>query len=125
MDPPTMEHLAERVRTALQSGDLTAYRELLDPNVRWGPLDDPSSGCTNRDEVLTWYRRGRARGVRAAVTETVVQGDTILVGLRVTGNPAEEPGGEVDRWQVLRVVDGRIVDIRGFDDRVEAARRLA
>lgn len=37
--------IAERVRDALRSADLNMYSELLDPNVLWGPADDPESGC--------------------------------------------------------------------------------
>jgi hypothetical protein len=116
--------IAERVRAALESADLTAIAELLDPNVRWGAPDDRAPGCQNRDQVLTWYRRGRAGGVRARVTEMVVHGDKILVGLKVVGNrAAEDPGGEADRWQVLTIRGGHIVDIRGFDERSDAISR--
>jgi hypothetical protein len=49
---------------------------------------------------------------------------TLLVGLDVTGTPAaRDAGGTVQRWQVLTVKGGRITDIRGFDDRMEAAAR--
>jgi hypothetical protein len=48
----------------------------------------------------------------------------LLVGLKVSGTrEAEGDGGEADRWQVLRVESGQIVDIRGFDDRHKAALR--
>lgn len=121
----TMEALAEQVRTALASADVEAYGELLDPNVRWGPPDDPESGCHNRKDALAWYRRGRARGVRARVTDTLVRGDKILVGLAVTSDQAAAgPGGESNRWQVLSVAKGKIVDIAGFENRDEAVSRL-
>jgi hypothetical protein len=72
--------------------------------------------------VLAWYRNGRSAGTRARVTETVVDGETILVGLRVSGSEtASTQREEADRWQVLTVRDGLIGDIRGFDDRDEAA----
>jgi hypothetical protein len=120
-DQDRMEEIARQVRAALQEADLTGYKELLDPNVTWGAPDDASSGCHNRDQVLTWYRRGRAAGVEAEVTETLVHGDRILVGLTVVGNRAgEEPAGSADRWQVLTVGAGLINDIRGFDDRTQA-----
>jgi ketosteroid isomerase-like protein len=119
---PTMDEMARQVRTALESADLTAFSDLLDPDVHWGAPDDAAPGCTNRQQVLTWYRRGRARGVHAAVTQLVVGGDKLLVGLKVVGNlAAAEDGAEVERWQVLTVAAGRIVDIRGFEDRVDAA----
>jgi hypothetical protein len=82
-------------------------------------------GCQNRKQVVDWYRRGREAGARAQVTEVVAADDRILVGLKVTGTPAaEELGGEAERWQVLTVARGRIVDIRAFDDRADAASRV-
>jgi hypothetical protein len=122
--PSTAEGIAARVRVALESADLTTFAELLDPHVRWGAPDEPTPSCQNRAQVLAWYQRGRDAGVQARVTEIVVHGDKILVGLKVAGNPAARaPGGEAERWQVLTVGGDRIVDIRGFDDRREAAAR--
>jgi RimJ/RimL family protein N-acetyltransferase len=71
--------------------------------------------------VLDWYRRGRGAGNRARVTETVVAGDKILVGLKVSQATAPDGGAESDRWQVLTVRAGQITDITGFGDRAEAA----
>jgi ketosteroid isomerase-like protein len=113
-----------RIKVALESADLAAIKDLLDPDVRWGAPDDPAPGCQNRRQVMAWYQRGRQAGVRARVTEFVAHGDKILVGLNVVGSPAAEAqGGEAERWQVLTVQGERIVDIRGFDDRGEAAAR--
>jgi ketosteroid isomerase-like protein len=123
-DPAATREIAERVRSALESSDLTAFRELLAPDARWGPPDDAQYGCHNRDEVLAWYTRGRDAGVRATVTEVVVGADKLLVGLRVSGNPAASAqDGAADRWQVLTLRGGQVADIRGFDDRDEAADR--
>src|SRR5436305_872333 len=116
--------IAERVRDALDGEDVSAMTELLDPAVRWGAPDDMDVGCQNRKQVIEWYRRGREAGARARVTEVVATEDKILVGLKVTGTPAAEgSGGEAERWQVLTVARGRIVDIRAFDDRAPAAAR--
>lgn len=115
------ERLAQQVRIALEAADLAAFSDLLDPDVSWGPPGDPSPSCQNRDQVLSWYRRGRQAGVRARVSEIAVLRDRILVGLMVTGSQAAEMGGEAERWQVLTVRGGRVVGIVGFDDRSEAA----
>jgi ketosteroid isomerase-like protein len=110
------------IRTALESADLEEFQDLLDPNVRWGAPGDPQPSCQNRKQVLAWYRRGREAGVRASVGEVTRHGDKVLVGLRVTGNaPAGEGPGVADRWQVLTVKGGLVVDIRAYDDRTEAA----
>ena len=120
-----ISYLAAQIAAALESADLSAFRDLLDPAVRWGPPGSPAPPCQSREQVLTWYRRGRAAGTRASVTETVV-------GMTVTGRPSGESesgesesgegeSGDQDRWQVLTVRDGRVTDIVGFGDRDEAA----
>lgn len=113
--------IAERVEAALNSADLDTFTELLDPDVQWGAPDDKTPSCQNRNQVLTWYQRGRDAGVRAEVIEVVAAKDRLLVGLRVRGNPAA--AGAVERWQVMTVRAGRVVDIRAFDERAEAATR--
>jgi hypothetical protein len=117
--------LAERVRLALESGDLNAIRDLLDPGARWGAPGGPhETDCQNRDQVLAWWASARATGARAVVTEMSAGAGTLLVGLEVTGTPAALEAGEaVTRWQVLTLRSDRIVDIRGFDDRAAAAAR--
>jgi len=115
--------LAGRVRSALESGDLDAVRELLDPGARWGAPEGPGDAdCRNPDQVIAWWASARAVGARAVVTEVTAGPGTLLVGLEVTGTPAaREEGGTARRWQVLTVSGGRIADIRGFGDRTEAA----
>jgi hypothetical protein len=117
--------LAGRVRSALESGDLDAVRDLLDPDARWGAPEGPGDAdCRDRDQVIAWWASARAGGARAVVTEVTAGPGTLLVGLEVTGTPAaREEGGTARRWQVLTVTGGRIADIRGFDDRTGAAAR--
>ena len=117
--------LAGRIRSALESGDLDAVRDLLDPGARWGAPEGPGdTDCRNRDQVIAWWASARAVGARAVVTEVTAGPGTLLVGLEVTGtSAAREEGGTARRWQVLTVSGGRIADIRGFGDRTEAAAR--
>jgi RimJ/RimL family protein N-acetyltransferase/ketosteroid isomerase-like protein len=110
-----MGRLAGQVRQALEAADLDTYAGLLDRAVRWGAPGDPAPPCRSREQVLAWYRRARESGTRARVTDTIVAGDKILVGLKVASG-----GGEADRWQVLTVRGGRITAIDGFADRDEA-----
>jgi ketosteroid isomerase-like protein len=125
-EPSRAGPMAERIRVAFDSADVTAIGGLLDPNVRWGAPDDPVPSCQNRDQVLAWYQRGRDAGVRAQVTEILAHGDKVLVGLNVVGRPGVEgPDGEANRWQVLTVRGGLIVDIRGFEERRKAAARVS
>jgi ketosteroid isomerase-like protein len=120
-----MEDVAQQVRIALQAADLSAFSDLLDPDVHWGAPDAHRPTCKNRDQVLAWYRRGRESGTRARVSEVGVFGDRILVGLTVRGTQiSKERGGMALRWQVLTVRGGRITEIVGFDDRADAFARL-
>lgn len=110
--------LAEKLRLALERSDLDALGELLDPDVHWGAPDVPLAQCTNRDQVLAWWRRAQHEGSSALVTEMISYERTILAGLRV--RRPEAPTLEVERWQVLTVADGQVVEILGFDERVQA-----
>jgi ketosteroid isomerase-like protein len=115
--PITPETVAEKVRSALDAGDLAAFGDLLSPDVHWGAPGDANPPCQNRAQVLKWYEKGRARGRRGTVTEVSVHGNAVLVGLRLNS-------GE-DRWQVLRVGPDGIRDIRGYEDRASATERLS
>ena len=119
--PAVMEGLARQVQMALDGGDLSGFSELLDPAVTWGAPGAKSPSCQNRSQVLSWYQKGQAAGVRAVVSEVTVHGDRLLVSLTVRGSgEAEERGGAALRWQVLTVRQGRVVEIVGFDDHEDA-----
>lgn len=119
-EPPyIMKRIAEQLGPALASADLSAFSELLDPDVHWGPPGDSSPPCRNRNEVLAWYRRGKDAGTRAEILEILAVGDHILVGMSVTSTKEPSPIGRV-RWQVLTVADGRVVAIAGFEGRDDA-----
>ena len=94
MGDPTV---VERIRAALESPDPAAFKDLLAPDVRWGPPDDEVSGCHNRDQVVEWYGQRRQAGVRSRVTEVVAGADKLLIGMKVTGT---EGDGEVERWEL-------------------------
>jgi SnoaL-like domain len=117
--------LARRVRSALESGDLDAIRDLLDPGARWGaPEGSGVADCRGRDQVIAWWASARAAGARAVVTEMTAGPRTLLVGLDVSGtSAAREAGGTTQRWQVLTVNGDRVIDIRGLGNRPEAAAR--
>jgi len=120
----TVEALAERLKAAIESADLDGVAALLAPDVRWGPPDDPVSGCQNRDEVRDWYKAAFDSGIRASVTEMIPSDRHLLVGLRVSGRDGPgDTGSGSERWQVLAIRDGLIADVRGYESRDEAAER--
>ena len=117
----SMDELAELVRRAMVAEDLSAFTDLLDPDVTWGAPGARNPSCKNRSQVLKWYQRGRDAGVRGSVQDIEVLGDRLLVSMTVRGaETAEGRGGAALRYQVLSVRRGRIVDIVGFDDEAEA-----
>ena len=113
---PSMTQLAEHVRTALETADLDRFADLLAPDVTWGAPDDPAPSCRNRNQVLDWYQKGRAAGVRAVVVDITAYPSKLLVALALTSEGAPPPEPVADRWQVLTVANGRVRDIRGYDD---------
>lgn len=126
MSPDTLEleSLGQRVQLALNSADLDSFAALLAIDVHWGPPEGSDADCHSRAEVLEWWSRSRRAGARASVIEVVPGAGALLVGLNVSGTTAaEHQGGETQRWQVLAVESGLIVDICGFDNRNDAALR--
>ena len=116
-----MDEVAGLVRNALAAEDLSAFTELLDPEVTWGAPDARNPSCQNRNQVLAWYQRGRDAGVRGSLYDVEVLGDRLLVSMSVRGTEnARERGGAALRFQVLTVRRGKVVDIVGFDDKTEA-----
>jgi ketosteroid isomerase-like protein len=116
MSAPAVEAIAEKVRIALDSADLEHFSDLLDPDVTWGAPGDPSPPCQSRAQVLAWYSSGRAAGRRGHVRTVTTHDDKILVTMTVTS--PDDAGS--DRWQVLTVANGRVTDIRGYDDETAA-----
>jgi SnoaL-like domain len=111
-DTPEAQALAQRLRSAFETQDLSTLAGILDPDVRWGGEEDTPQTCHNRAEVLAWYGDLHARGFRATVVETVVEPHHIFLTLDVT----RPDGGTSRNSQVFRIAGGRIVDIRGHEE---------
>jgi len=111
--------LADRLQEVLESADLVELGSLLDPDVTWGAPGDPNPSCRNREQVLSWYGRGRDAGTTARVTEVAVHGENLLVGLMV-----RRGGAYGERWQVMAVGPRGVTDIRGYEDRASATAAL-
>lgn len=114
-DPRVMAELADRLRAALDTGDPDLLAGLLHPAARW-------AGCTDRGQVLDWYRARHAAGLRVRVGEVVVHGDGIVLGMTVEGPGADSPDVV---YQVFRTVDGMITDISGHPGKADALAALA
>ena len=110
--PMTAAGIAPRVRAVLEAADVEQVSTLLSPNVKWGPPGSSTPPCRTRRQVLAWYAKGRAQGRRATVSEVQVHGNALLVGLRL------DDGAE--RWQIMRVGEDGVNDIRCYDNRPSA-----
>jgi hypothetical protein len=115
-----MADIAQHLAAAYAERDLELLGSLLHPQLRW------SGECTNKDQVLDWYRAFLAEGTVATVESVEVDRDAVLLGLSVTG-PAQgsRPAAGQHLCQVFTVADAQIVDIRGYPDRASALARQA
>lgn len=120
-----MDKAARELRIALETADLGAFADSLSPNVPWGPPGAKTPTCQSKNQVQTWYERGRSSGASAKVSEVVVAGNRVQVGLLISAPRAREEGGRAARWQVYTLSDGLIVDIVGFDQKSAAVSWLS
>jgi ketosteroid isomerase-like protein len=119
--PTDAEAVAARLRTVLESQDLAAYGDILAENVRWGPEGETPETCHSRAEVIARLTRQRAAGLQTRLLEIVTRDDMVLLGLMV--KRANGAAREEAVYQILRVRDGEVVDIRGYPSRADAAER--
>ncbi len=115
--------LAERIGSAFAEADVDRFGALLAPDVRWGSDDHPRA-CRSRAEVLETFRRLLGEGAQGAVTELAAGTEGVLCGLTVRWPGQPDQPAERTLFHVYLARDGRIVQIRPYDDR-EAAADLA
>jgi hypothetical protein len=116
----TDQVVLNRIRAALDSGEVGGFAELLAPDVTWGAPGSNNPPCKSDHDVMRWYQRGFDRGIRGKVFEVSAFGNKVLIGMIVTGNPGAENGAPTERWQVLAMSAGLVKDIRGYEDRASA-----
>jgi hypothetical protein len=116
-----MEMIASRVRLAMETVDLQLMSELLAPDARWGAPEQDVPTCRNAQQILSWYEMARDNGVRADITDVVIVGSHVVIGLKILPNPAEKKRPRnAARWQVLSVEDELVTEIRGYETRGDA-----
>ena len=115
-----MNSLADEVRHAMETVDLVAMEALLAPDARWGAPEQAVPTCRNAQQILSWYEMARENGVRADITEIVIEGHKIVIGLKILNAKAPPNAPNDVRWQVLSVDAGLISEIRGYETRHEA-----
>jgi ankyrin repeat protein len=113
-----MAEIARHLQAAHVDRDLELFGSLLHPDVGW------TGDCTNKDQVLDWYRGLIAEGTVATVNSVEVDADAVILGLSVT-RPAQgtRPAPAQQVYQVFTVADAQIVGIHGYPDRASALAR--
>ena len=113
-----MAEIARHLETAARDLDLDLLGSLLHPEVRWTGL------CSDRAQVLDWYRAVLAEGMEASVRSVEVDRDTVVLGLTVSRRAqGTRPAPPEPLYQVFTVRDAQIVQIRGYPDRDSALSR--
>ena len=113
-----MGDIARHLDAAYRDGDLGLLGSLLHPQVQWTGL------CSNREQVLDWYRGLLAGGTVATVHSVDVDRDAVVLGLAVAGKAeGTRPAPAQQLYQVFTVDGTQIVGIRGYPDRHSALTR--
>lgn len=120
-DPSASQAFATHLRAAIASWDLQAYAALLDENVRWGGADETPETCHTRAQVLERLATQRRAGLQIQLVEVVPGDDAVLVGFTVRRPVRGGFAREHTVYQVLKVRESKVTDIRGYGSRVEAA----
>ena len=121
-DTQTPSEVAQKLGDAFALRDLGRLATLLHPQVRWGGDEETDETCHGPDAVVDCYAALLSNGVTAHVDEVVVCGQRIMLRLLVHGLDASTDA--VPHYQVFRVADSLVDDIRGSTDRTEAQRLL-
>jgi ketosteroid isomerase-like protein len=118
----TNVELARRGYQAALRGDMDAIREFLDPDVKWHGGDPSAVGaCQNREEVIEFMRRARARGRVGELVDAVGAGDKVVVMMRPSSE-GDEPTPLVANLTTFR--EGKAIEMVHYpnpDDAFRAA----
>jgi ketosteroid isomerase-like protein len=98
------------IREAIEAGDLTAFEEVLAPDIVWIGLW-PSQLCRNRAEVVEMLKHAQANGLEAKPEIVRDDGDWFVVDPHLPGD---------ERHQVFVLRDGVVSEVRAYPDRAAA-----
>jgi len=95
------------VREAIEAGDLTAFEDVLAPDIVWVGLW-PGELCRNREQVLEMLETAQANGIVARPEIVRDEGDRFVV----------DPHLPIDgRHQVFLLREGVVSEVRAYPDR--------
>jgi len=130
-DPGVMSENEALIRAAYQAysrGDAGRLLDLIDPGLEWTFLDpaeaDPQPHvCHGRDELARALARQARQGLKSVVEEITSRGDKVLVVTRTPGVDQHRAWSNGDlNILVLTLAQGRVVAMRAFRERDQAAR---
>jgi ankyrin repeat protein len=112
-----MADIARHLEAAYEDEDLDLLGSLIHADVTW-------SGCSNRAQVLDWYRGFQAEGTVVLVNSVEVDRDAVVLGLNVSrrADGARSAAPQL-LYQAFTVDGSEIVDIRFYPDRQGALGR--
>lgn len=107
------------VREVIASGDLSAFRDVLDPGVVWIGVY-PGQLCRNRDDVLSMLDE-LPTSARTVAPELLAERDGMFA---VAVHPDPQPEWVPDLHQVIVTNGDRIVELRDYGSREDALAAL-
>lgn len=112
-----MADIARHLQAAFADQDLELLASLLHPQVRW-------ANCSDRTEVLDWYRQALADVTSRTLDSVEVDRDAVILGVTISWRAeGARPAPPQRHYQVFTVADAEIVQIKGYQDRAAALAR--
>jgi len=113
----SMETIAQRISSALNARDMTAFRSIIAEDAKWsgGDIGD-GRACHNRNDIIKTYKRLLDQGVRGTVVETITGPAGIACRVEIEW-PDNLSNPRDDLYQVFLVRNGVVIRIEGTDDR--------
>ncbi len=119
-----LERMAAQLRSAFDARDMTTFGALLAEDAVWGDDDAPNT-CRSRAEVVATFQRLITDGVGGEVADLKTGPAGILCHLHIHWPEPGSRRGRDEVFHLYRVHDGRIVEIRPYDDREAAENALS
>ncbi|MDA8309156.1 MAG: nuclear transport factor 2 family protein [Actinomycetota bacterium] len=116
--------MAAQLRSAFDARDMTTFGALLAEDAVWGDDDAPNT-CRSRAEVVATFQRLITDGVGGEVADLKTGPAGILCHLHIHWPEPGSRRGRDEVFHLYRVHDGRIVEIRPYDDREAAENALS
>jgi ketosteroid isomerase-like protein len=118
--------LLQRCFEALSHGEFAVLEEALDEDALWRSVYEGPTNCSGRRTIIEVMRRNSGGRLQGNIEETRQRGDRVLVAFRPErpADAADRPLDEGIAYMVVTFAAGRIAELKGCADRVEALHYL-